>query len=162
MRFEIVAWPERIGVPLLRPISLFDMPEDRSKAEGAAGGVPDFAVEEMTKLLHAAVAKRVAGTGPPRRFINGAGRDGADGCSRDGSHAADDGARALEGGVAETGAAVCVLFSGGIDSTVLAALAHAHVPEADPIDLVNVCFDPCEAPDRCPPTKSWPSAWYLI
>lgn len=38
------------------------------------------------------------------------------------------------------GASVAVLFSGGLDSMVLAALAHAHVPADQPIDLINVCF----------------------
>lgn len=36
---------------------------------------------------------------------------------------------------------VAVLFSGGVDCTVLAALAHAHVPAAQAIDLVNVAFE---------------------
>ncbi|KAJ1490751.1 asparagine synthase-domain-containing protein [Baffinella frigidus] len=40
------------------------------------------------------------------------------------------------------------MFSGGLDSTVLAALAHRHVPAGEAIDLINVCFDPREAPDR--------------
>ena len=35
---------------------------------------------------------------------------------------------------------MAVLFSGGLDSTVLAALAHRHVPPGEPIDLLNVCF----------------------
>lgn len=46
-------------------------------------------------------------------------------------------------------AAVGVLFSGGIDSMVLARLAHAHVPAGAPIDLINVCFDAAHrSPDR--------------
>lgn len=36
---------------------------------------------------------------------------------------------------------VAVLFSGGLDCTVLAALADAHVPAAQAIDLVNVAFE---------------------
>ncbi|KAJ7357107.1 asparagine synthase-domain-containing protein [Mycena albidolilacea] len=42
---------------------------------------------------------------------------------------------------AGTGAArVAVLFSGGIDSTVLAYFAHNHIPLDEPIDLLNVAF----------------------
>jgi asparagine synthetase B (glutamine-hydrolysing) len=37
-------------------------------------------------------------------------------------------------------ASVAVLFSGGIDSVVLAALSHRHVPANEPIDLLNVSF----------------------
>ena len=37
-------------------------------------------------------------------------------------------------------ASVAVLFSGGIDSVVLAALSHRHVPLLQPIDLINVSF----------------------
>ncbi|KAG1826180.1 asparagine synthase-domain-containing protein [Suillus subaureus] len=37
-------------------------------------------------------------------------------------------------------AEVAVLFSGGIDSTILAFLAHRHVPLDEPIDLLNVAF----------------------
>lgn len=45
---------------------------------------------------------------------------------------------------------LCVLFSGGIDCTVLAALAHYLVPLETPIELVNVAFGPApgQAPDR--------------
>ncbi|NXL61862.1 ASND1 protein, partial [Chordeiles acutipennis] len=35
---------------------------------------------------------------------------------------------------------VAVLFSGGIDSMVIAALADKHVPVGEPIDLLNVAF----------------------
>ncbi|XP_054881596.1 asparagine synthetase domain-containing protein 1-like [Poeciliopsis prolifica] len=37
-------------------------------------------------------------------------------------------------------AGIAVLFSGGIDSMVLAALADCHVPAQHPIDLLNVAF----------------------
>jgi asparagine synthetase B (glutamine-hydrolysing) len=37
-------------------------------------------------------------------------------------------------------ASVAVLFSGGIDSVVIAALCHRHVPSNQPIDLINVTF----------------------
>ncbi|KAG8985492.1 hypothetical protein FRB90_004662 [Tulasnella sp. 427] len=38
-------------------------------------------------------------------------------------------------------ASVAVLFSGGIDCTVLAYLAHQHLPLSEPIDLLNVAFE---------------------
>ncbi|KAF7339870.1 Asparagine synthetase domain-containing protein 1 [Mycena venus] len=38
-------------------------------------------------------------------------------------------------------ARVAVLFSGGIDSTVLAYFAHKHIPFDEPIDLLNVAFE---------------------
>ncbi|KAI6045017.1 asparagine synthase-domain-containing protein [Pisolithus marmoratus] len=38
-------------------------------------------------------------------------------------------------------ARVAVLFSGGIDSTMLAFLAHRHVPGDEAIDLINVAFE---------------------
>lgn len=38
-------------------------------------------------------------------------------------------------------ARVAVLFSGGIDSTILACLAHRHIPLDEPIDLLNVAFE---------------------
>ncbi|KPA80518.1 hypothetical protein ABB37_04730 [Leptomonas pyrrhocoris] len=45
---------------------------------------------------------------------------------------------------------LCILFSGGIDCTVIAALAHYILPVETPIELVNVAFgdNPAEAPDR--------------
>lgn len=46
-------------------------------------------------------------------------------------------------------AALGVLFSGGLDSVVLAALAHEHVLQDEPIELLNVCFDSSfQSPDR--------------
>ncbi|KAM4697454.1 asparagine synthetase domain-containing protein 1 [Rhinophrynus dorsalis] len=35
---------------------------------------------------------------------------------------------------------VAILFSGGIDSMILAALVDRHVPQAEPVDLLNVAF----------------------
>jgi asparagine synthetase B (glutamine-hydrolysing) len=49
-------------------------------------------------------------------------------------------------------APVAVLFSGGLDSTVLAALVNKELPEGVPIDLINVAFgdekQTSNAPDR--------------
>ena len=45
-------------------------------------------------------------------------------------------------------ARLLILFSGGLDSTLLAALAHNCLPANEPIDLVNVCFDDGKSPDR--------------
>lgn len=39
-----------------------------------------------------------------------------------------------------SGARVAVLFSGGVDCMVVAALAHRHRPPDEPIDLLNVAF----------------------
>ncbi|OXB63086.1 UNVERIFIED_CONTAM: hypothetical protein H355_012507 [Colinus virginianus] len=49
----------------------------------------------------------------------------------------DQGTRGVEG-VSPRQAHVAVLFSGGIDSMVIAALADRHVPLEEPIDLLNV------------------------
>ena len=48
-------------------------------------------------------------------------------------------------------ARVAVLYSGGLDSAVLAALAGEHLPPEEPIDLINVSFGATgdfETPDR--------------
>ncbi|KAI9616309.1 hypothetical protein KEM48_005223 [Puccinia striiformis f. sp. tritici PST-130] len=40
---------------------------------------------------------------------------------------------------------MAILFSGGLDCTTLALLAHSHIPLTESIDLVNVAF---EMPNR--------------
>lgn len=45
-------------------------------------------------------------------------------------------------------ASVAILYSGGVDSAVLAALCHAELPIDEPIDLINVSFAGELAPDR--------------
>ncbi|EEP80993.1 conserved hypothetical protein [Uncinocarpus reesii 1704] len=42
---------------------------------------------------------------------------------------------------ASTGAKLAILFSGGLDCTILARLAHDLLPSDEPIDLLNVAFE---------------------
>ncbi|XP_054156384.1 asparagine synthetase domain-containing protein 1-like [Oppia nitens] len=53
-----------------------------------------------------------------------------------------------------THASTAILFSGGLDSTIIALLADECVPPALPIDLLNVAFDN-DAPDRETGLKAW-------
>lgn len=45
-------------------------------------------------------------------------------------------------------ALVAVMFSGGVDSALLALLAHEAIAPHSPIDLLNVCFADGKSPDR--------------
>lgn len=55
---------------------------------------------------------------------------------------------------------VGVLFSGGLDYTILALLAHKYLPEAQQIDLINVAFrkndkSTFDVPDRLTGRQSY-------
>lgn len=97
----------------------------------------------------------------------------------------DDSVRARVSGIrtAQT-PRIAVLFSGGLDCTVVAALAHRHVPHDEPIDLITVAFenpraiaaarargetaDPYNVPDRQSARASFadlsklPREWRLV
>lgn len=53
-----------------------------------------------------------------------------------------------------THASAAILFSGGLDSTVIALLADSYIPGTQPIDLLNVAFD-TDAPDKETALIAW-------
>ncbi len=58
-----------------------------------------------------------------------------------------------------------ILFSGGIDSIVLVALANKFVPPGQPIDLLNVAFahaDSFDVPDRKTGSSGLAELRYLL
>lgn len=57
-------------------------------------------------------------------------------------------------------ASTAILFSGGIDSTVIALLADTYVPAHLPIDLLNVAFNN-DAPDRETGLRAWEELRHL-
>ncbi|EDV95356.1 asparagine synthetase domain-containing protein CG17486 [Drosophila grimshawi] len=75
------------------------------------------ALGTLDKLLQRSVATRVTQTAPICRHC--VGRSVAS-CSH---------------------AKICILFSGGIDCSILALLADRSVPHAEPIELINVAFE---------------------
>ncbi|XP_022222009.2 asparagine synthetase domain-containing protein CG17486-like [Drosophila obscura] len=54
-----------------------------------------------------------------------------------------------------THAKVCILFSGGIDCTVLAILADRYVPAEEPIELINVAFERITAQNTAATQEYW-------
>ena len=125
------------------PIALSPMPqpsyqqpaEMRAQAEDVCQG--QAAAVKLLRVLSEAVRRRVCGV---------AHAPGAPGGSSAGARAGGAGGQGARLG----GARVGILFSGGIDSMVLARLADLHLPPGEPLDLINVAFGDgaAEAPDR--------------
>eukprot|EP01063_Lacrimia_lanifica_P014337 TRINITY_DN2094_c1_g3_i1.p1 TRINITY_DN2094_c1_g3~~TRINITY_DN2094_c1_g3_i1.p1 ORF type:complete len:692 (+),score=162.48 TRINITY_DN2094_c1_g3_i1:93-2168(+) len=105
--------------------------------QGEGGAGPDAAVGEYLEALRRAVEKRVV-------FACGLSEDEARG----------------GGDAAPTGSRIGVLFSGGVDCAVLAALADDLVPPGESIDLLNVAFGP--TPDRTPDRITGRHGWHEL
>ena len=116
-------WSQR--GPLYGEPALYSAPAALIQAEDVCQG--QAAAMGLLRVLSNSVRRRVQDV-PPRSLADRAA--GADGRV---SHAR-----------------VGVLFSGGIDSMVLARLADLHLPAGEPIDLINVAFGDAaaSAPDR--------------
>ncbi|XP_032813164.2 asparagine synthetase domain-containing protein 1 [Petromyzon marinus] len=107
------------------------------------------AARQLVEALDEAVRVRCI----PENCGGGSGSSGAgeggvgvgDGSTDDGGGAGNAGGSTSgyggNGGSIAGEASVAVLFSGGLDCMVLAALAHRHVPAHEPIDLLNVAFE---------------------
>ncbi|XP_078460118.1 asparagine synthetase domain-containing protein 1 isoform X2 [Lampetra planeri] len=105
------------------------------------------AARQLVEALDEAVRVRCI----PENCGGGSGTSGAagggvgDGSTDDGGGASNAGGSTSgyggHGGSIAGEASVAVLFSGGLDCMVLAALAHRHVPAHEPIDLLNVAFE---------------------
>ena len=65
-----------------------------------------------------------------------------------------------------------ILFSGGLDCTLLARLAHEQLPLSEPIDLLNVAFENPRSPaaseqgtnlyELCPDRKTGRASWHQL
>mmetsp|Transcript_22529 Transcript_22529/g.64805 ORF Transcript_22529/g.64805 Transcript_22529/m.64805 type:complete len:700 (+) Transcript_22529:128-2227(+) len=112
---------EMSSIPLLRSAPSIPLVEhdatyaNRLKKEAIAESLVK-ASETFHVLLDRAVRRRVVNAPKPETVPETDSSDGADAAS------------------------VGVLFSGGIDSVVLAAMCNNHVPPEQPIDLINVAF----------------------
>lgn len=116
-------WPERARPP----VASFRSDATPALVEAV---VVDDAANVLLSELARSVCVRVASIPPPRV-------------------AAASSPEALDVSAQPSGARVGVLFSGGLDCMVIAALLHFFVPKDEPIDLINVCFDAKHAsPDR--------------
>ena len=141
------------SIPLSRPTP--DVPLVKHDASYAARLKEEGVTESLVKasetfhvLLDRAVRRRVVNAPKP---VNDGANAGADAAS------------------------VGILFSGGIDSVVLAAMCNDHVPSEEPVDLINVAFTSnkvkiSSSPDRAAAllsfqemTKRWPNRkWRFI
>jgi asparagine synthetase B (glutamine-hydrolysing) len=92
------------------------------------------AAQELYTRLSAAVRRRVIHISSPTRCSR-RNRTGNDNEGEDTAHAKSHTIRS-----SGSNSSVGILFSGGLDSVVLAAMSHAHVPLHQSIDLMNVAF----------------------
>ena len=92
----------------------------------------------LFKELISAVRRRLPDKTAPQQLLeNNAAQD-------------DDVTKLKESKLHQTNSQVAVLFSGGLDSTVVAALLNQELEDGESIDLLNVCFDhpSHKSPDR--------------